>query len=426
MKKLLALMAFCGLTVAADAQKYVGGDISLLPSYEAAGAQYYDQSGNPIDSSLDFFAQEGMNAMRVRLFVNPDNAPEEAKGQGVRQDIDYILPLAKAIKAKGMRLLLDFHYSDTWADPSSQWTPAAWQGLDDDALADSVAGYTRRILQRLADEGASPDFIQPGNEISYGLLWGSKADGYGKACYPDAARSNWQRFATLLSKAIGACRATCPEAKIVLHTERVSLTQQADNANYAALSKFVDYMAEFGIDYDIIGLSYYPYFHGALTELEGAIARLETACPDKDLMLVETGYPYAWAVPGTTYDATTAYPYTAEGQRQFAEDLVAMLNGHNRVKGLFWWWMEANEYGIDWTSAVTGSWYNAPLFDNRDGRATPALGCLRRFVEGQTGVSSVPVSELQPSAPVFSIDGKRLACPPAHGIWLTQGQKKAR
>ena len=316
-KRIFLLALLLGATVATMAQRYVGGDISLLPSYEAKGAEYYDEAGAPIDDPLAFFVSKGMNAMRLRLFVQPAHASAEDKGQGVCQDLDYIVPLAKRVKQAGLRLLLDFHYSDSWADPAKQWTPRAWQGLDDETLADSLAQYTRRVLRRLKAEGATPDLIQPGNEISYGMLWGAESEGYAKACYPDAPKTNWQRFASLLRRATEVCREECPEARIILHTERVSVSQQQDNAHYAALSYFVARAKEYQIDYDILGLSYYPYFHGALSELEGAIRLLETEASDKEIMVVETGYPYAWAVPGTTYDATSTWPYSAEGQRQF-------------------------------------------------------------------------------------------------------------
>lgn len=324
-KRIFLLALLLGATVATMAQRYVGGDISLLSSYEAKGAEYYDEAGVPIDDPLAFFTSKGMNAMRLRLFVQPAHASAEDKGQGVCQDLDYIVPLAKRVKQAGLRLLLDFHYSDSWADPAKQWTPRAWQGLDDETLADSLAQYTRRVLRRLKAEGATPDLIQTGNEISYGMLWGAASEGYAKACYPDAPKANWQRFASLLRRATEVCREECPEARIILHTERVSVSQQQDNAHYAALSYFVARAKEYQIDYDILGLSYYPYFHGALSELEGAIRLLESEASDKEVMVVETGYPYAWAVPGSTYDATSTWPYSAEGQRQFVDDLVTML-----------------------------------------------------------------------------------------------------
>lgn len=108
-KRIFLLALLLGATVATMAQRYVGGDISLLPSYEAKGAEYYDEAGAPIDDPLAFFASKGMNAMRLRLFAQPAHASAEDKGQGVCQDLDYIVPLAKRVKQAGLRLLLDFH-----------------------------------------------------------------------------------------------------------------------------------------------------------------------------------------------------------------------------------------------------------------------------------------------------------------------------
>lgn len=422
-KRIFLLALLLGATVATMAQRYVGGDISLLPSYEAKGAEYYDEAGAPIDDPLAFFASKCMNAMRLRLFVQPAHASAEDRGQGVCQDLDYIVPLAKRVKQAGLRLLLDFHYSDSWADPAKQWTPRAWQGLDDETLADSLAQYTRRVLRRLKAEGATPDLIQPGNEISYGMLWGAASEGYAKACYPDAPKANWQRFASLLRRATEVCREECPEARIILHTERVSVSQQQDNAHYAALSYFVARAKEYQIDYDILGLSYYPYFHGALSELEGAIRLLESEASDKEVMVVETGYPYAWAVPGTTYDATSTWPYSAEGQRQFVDDLVTMLRRHEAVTGLFWWFMEANERGVNSSSSpVTDRWYNAPLFDNRTGRATPALSRMASFLSS----SALDRVAFRPRAvrPVlWSPDGKQVSAKHPRGLVVATGRK---
>lgn len=421
-KRIFLLALLLGATVATMAQRYVGGDISLLPSYEAKGAEYYDEAGAPIDDPLAFFTSKGMNAMRLRLFVQPAHASAEDKGQGVCQDLDYIVPLAKRVKQAGLRLLLDFHYSDSWADPAKQWTPRAWQGLDDETLADSLAQYTRRVLRRLKAEGATPDLIQPGNEISYGMLWGAESEGYAKACYPDAPKANWQRFASLLRRATEVCREECPEARIILHTERVSVSQQQDNAHYAALSYFVARAKEYQIDYDILGLSYYPHFHGALSELEGAIRLLETEASDKEIMVVETGYPYAWAVPGTTYDATSTWPYSAEGQRQFVDDLVTMLRRHEAVTGLFWWFMEANERGVSSSSPVTDRWYNAPLFDNRTGRATPALSRMASFLSS-SALDRVASRPRAARPALWSPDGKQLAGKHPHGLVVATGRK---
>ena len=125
MKKGLLFLA-AWIPLAMSAQKYVGGDISLLPTYEEHGAKYMDKDGKTITDVLAFLKEQGMNAMRVRLFVDPSKAPEEAKGQGVRQDLEYVKKLGKRIKEAGLKFLLDFHYSDTWADPSHQNAPSSW------------------------------------------------------------------------------------------------------------------------------------------------------------------------------------------------------------------------------------------------------------------------------------------------------------
>ncbi len=159
------------MTTMAPAQKYVGGDISMLPKYEQAGVVYKDKNGNTVSDVIAFFKQEGLNAMRVRLFVDPTQDNDKA----VCQDLDYVKTLGKRIKDAGMQLLLDFHYSDTWADPGKQWTPDAWKSLNDADLANKVYEYTKDCLQQMKNAGAEPDMIQTGNEISYGMLWGTEA-----------------------------------------------------------------------------------------------------------------------------------------------------------------------------------------------------------------------------------------------------------
>lgn len=353
--------------------KYVGGDISLLPEYEKAGAIFKDK-GTAV-APLVLFKKAGWNAMRLRLFVNPDQYKGADRDPNACQNLAYILPLAKQIKAAGFKLLLDFHYSDTWADPAKQWTPAAWARLDDSQLAAKLKAYTAEVLTKMKQNGTEPDLIQTGNEISYGMLWGQNA-ATARYCYPSSSQENWNRFTQLLHAATAACREICPNAKIILHTERVSTTQQSDNTNYQALLNFYQQMQLAKVDYDIIGLSYYPYFHGPMDELNAAISRLETSFSGKDIMLVETGYPYKWPVGGSTFDYTAQYPYSLQGQQHFTAALIMMLKTHKRVTGLFWWWPEYNAF-----STQLSGWYNAPLFDSTTGEATPALYELKKFAE---------------------------------------------
>ena len=382
---------------------YVGGDISLLPKYEEAGVVYKDKEGQTVSDVLAFFRQQGQNAMRVRLFVSPDGSDK-----AVCQDLDYVKALGKRIKDAGLKLMLDFHYSDTWADPAKQWTPAAWQDLNNDQLQDKIYEYTKDCLQQMKAAGAEPDFIQTGNEISYGMLWG-KSGTTANRCYTNSSDANWNRFLSLLKKAGQACREECPQARIIIHSERVPKPD--------VLTDFFDRMKAGGIDYDIIGLSYYPAFHGNLSTLETALTALERKQYGKDMMIVETGYSYAWALGGTEYDYTKTYPYSEEGQRQFTADLVAKLKSHPDVKGLFWWWPEDNG-----NKQVTNNWWNAALYDHNSGQPYAAFYELSAFAQGSTAITA-PQAKPQCSQGWYSLQGTPLSGQPSHpGVYIRNGQ----
>lgn len=404
MKQLLTI-ALIGIAMITQAQEplYVGGDISLLPKYEEAGVVYKDKEGQTVSDVLAFFRQQGQNAMRVRLFVSPDGSDK-----AVCQDLDYVKALGKRIKDAGLKLMLDFHYSDTWADPAKQWTPAAWQDLNNDQLQDKIYEYTKDCLQQMKAAGAEPDFIQTGNEISYGMLWG-KSGTTANRCYTNSSDSNWNRFLSLLKKAGQACREECPQARIIIHSERVPKPD--------VLTDFFDRMKAGGIDYDIIGLSYYPAFHGSLSTLETALTALERKQYGKDMMIVETGYSYAWALGGTEYDYTKTYPYSEEGQRQFTADLVAKLKSHPGVKGLFWWWPEDNG-----NKQVTNNWWNAALYDHNSGQPYAAFYELSAFAQGSTAITA-PQAKPQCSQGWYSLQGTPLSGQPSHpGVYIRNGQ----
>ena len=417
MKKALTLLLLTMTLTTMAGDKYVGGDISLLPSYIDHGALYYDISGNAIDNPLTYFGEQGMNAMRVRLFVNPANASSSDKDEGVVQDLAYVKRLGKMIKDAGMALMLDFHYSDTWADPSKQWTPAAWANMSDDELYTQIYTYTKEVLQEMKAAGATPDFIQTGNEISYGMMWGKKSDSASalKKCYTNN-ESNWPRFTTLLKNAIAACREECPAARVIIHTERVSQPN--------ILQAFYEKMDRYGVDYDIIGLSYYSYYHGTLNGLDKALQQMESTFPGKTIMIVEAGYYHDWQPSNVSYDLSATYPITGEGQEAFTKDLIKTVNKYASVKGLFWWWMEANEYGLNWdTQRVTRGWYNAGLFDNQTGRAEPALYVLRDFLITES-IEKPPVATPHTNGQFFTIDGRQVD-KPTKGIYIHRGKKVA-
>ena len=371
MRKAAILLVALATTIAVGADKhFVGGDISLLLTYEENGANYMDKDGKKITNLLAFLKEQGLNTMRVRLFVDPSKATAKEKGQGVRQDLEYVKKLGKKIKDAGLSFMLDFHYSDTWADPGQQTLPQEFMLVNTPAY-EYIYTYTKESLEALVAVGATPDFIQTGNEISFGMLWdGCKVSANSAwTAYKD---DNWDTFATALKNAGRACREVCPEAKIIIHTEQCANNPTLDVA-------FFNRIKANEVDYDIIGTSYYPYYKGPISNLDKGLTQLENNFPDKQIMIVETGCSYHYTVGDKDKQY---YPLTYEGQRQYTADLITMLNKHQHVNGLFWWFLEANEYGLDWnTKRVTDNWYDASLFDNETGRALPALYELKVFLE---------------------------------------------
>lgn len=349
-------------------ERLVGGDISMITKYEQNGAIYKDRNGNTISNILPYFGEQGWNAMRVRLFVNPENASSSDKEEGVIQDLPYVKALGKRIKDAGYALVLDLHYSDSWADPGKQTVPAAWSGTSVDDLQDSVYNYTKRVMQEMIAAGARPDFIQLGNEITGGMLWPT-GQVYPTGGAPDGG--SWENFAAYQHSASTAVRETSPETKIILHVEMHNINQPGG---------FFGNCESYGVDYDVMGLSYYSAYHGTFANLNAALNKMEAAS-SKPIMIMECGYGYAWALPGTNYDLTATYPYSNEGQKNFTVAMIAALKQHSRVKGLFWWWPEANEFNIPWSNHVTGSWWNGSLFNNNNGIAQDALYEMKQFIE---------------------------------------------
>lgn len=236
------------------------------------------------------------------------------------------------------------------------------------------------------------------------MLWGPAGTSAPlKTLYGSDA--NWDRLGRMLTNAIRACREVCPEAKIVIHTERIAQPDVARN--------FYEQMKRMNIDYDIIGLSYYPYFHGGLDKLTESLDMLGANFAGKDIMIVETGYPYKWAVPGSNFDHTSVWPYSDAGQDFFARQLVETLERYDYVNGLFWWWMEYNAYGTD----LTG-WYNAPLFDSTTGRACQALTTICSYARGGDALTPVLTHNRSNNA-WFDLGGRPMTDRPAKpGVYV--------
>jgi len=413
MKRLLLTIAFgtvaCLNALTTKAQEfYVGGDISLLQRYDDYSVAYYDENGARIDDVLKYMKSDavGWNAQRVRLFVNPTPSLDN-NDPAICQDLDYVIRLGQRIKAEGFAFMLDFHYSDSWADPSKQWTPVAWQGMSDAELQTKIYVYTKACLQALVDAGASPDFIQTGNEISYGMLWGAKGTSDNR-CYT-SSDNHWGRFVGLLQQAGKACREVCPQAKIVIHTERAGKPQASVDI-YKRLA---------AVDYDIIGLSYYPFWHNGLSTLSATLKKLETNFPDKQVQIVETAYYYQWQ-PNVDYDFSYIWPVSPAGQVDFTKALIAELKQHDNVNGLYWWFPEENGNGPG--NVILSGWVNRGLWDDNTHRALPALYELKAFVDRPgTGIRRPRVDDDQRW---YNLQGMCLdARPQRHGLYICGGRK---
>ena len=361
------IAAIIATTVSGQTKRYLGGDVSLLPSYEAQKTVYKDFDGHQV-RLLTFLKQQGWNMIRVRLFVDPQNAPEAHKGEGVCQDLSYVIGLCRQIKKAGMQVMLDFHYSDTWADPSKQFTPKRWEQCDAQALADSVYAYTRHSLLAMKKAGIVPKMIQVGNEITNGMLWPIGQ------LHPDddshtTMAERWDTMCHLLKAGSKACREVCPKAQIIIHTEKAG--------DWDVTREYYTQLRRHGVDYDIIGLSYYPKWHKSIPNLGQTLDRLAWLFPEKPVMIVETAAYYShendpWAKPDAYAEF---YPISNEGQARFTRELVTELNSHHNVIGLFWWFPEENAYG----NHVTKDWLNRGLFDNNSGEALPALKEFNKY-----------------------------------------------
>lgn len=409
-------------SIYAQIQKNLGADLSLLMKYEEYNTPYYTTSGGRISDVLVYLRDNvQMNSVRVRLFVNPTNE----KKDGTFQDLEYVTKFGKRIKEAGMQFLLDIQYSDSWTDPSNQSVPSSWykgtlsqSNPTNESLVDSMYSYTKRVLEHLDANGAKPDYVQIGNEISYGMLWRTNSD----RCLSNSSASVWKRLTNLLSSACKAVREVNPEAKIILHIER---SGDKDSA-----VKFYNTMKANGVDYDIIGLSYYPFWHKGIQNLFKTLSALETSFADKEIQIVETAYYYSsFPTNDSSFENTTStWPATSAGQKQFVEDLIKMLNEHTNVTGLYYWCAEENGNGgqkWDANKIVISSWINRGLWDNSTHKALPALFSLKQF-NGDNVVGINPVTNSKINTSVYSLQGVKLNGLSRKGIYIVNGKKYVR
>ena len=272
-QRIVLLLLFISSTTIALAQKKnklafaKGADVSWLPQMEATGYRFYDTDGKEKDC-LQLLKERGMNTIRLRVFVNPSQ--DKASGHCSKEET--VAMALRAQKAK-MRIMIDFHYSDTWADPAKQAKPAAWANLSFDALQNKVYEHTFNVLTALKKAGVTPEWVQVGNEIPGGMLW------------PDGSTNNWVQLAQLLNKGYEATKAVNAKIKVIVHVD--------EGNNNEKFRWFFDKATEHQVKYDVIGLSYYPFW--IKKDYSETIADLQKNLNDmasryqKEVMVVEVG-----------------------------------------------------------------------------------------------------------------------------------------
>jgi len=324
------------------AQSYaIGADVSFLAKCEQDGL-VFKEAGQPRDV-LEILREHQYNWVRLRVFHDPS-----ASSDKLPNDLDYTLALAKRAKALGFHVLLDLHYSDTWADPGHQPTPAAWAKLKHRQLVQQVHDYTRDVIAAFARAGVMPEMVQVGNEVTQGMLW---PDGK----LPD----NWENFADLLRAGISgveAGRGSQPKPRIMIHIER--------SGDYDAAAWFFDNLISHHVAFDVMGLSYYPFWHGNLFTFRNNLhdLALRYRLP---IVVVETAYNW---IPGSLDGKKSDFPESPEGQKAFLSAVNAAVHAipDGLGQGLFWW-----------EPAAEGSLRARGFFD-ADGNALPVISAFDR------------------------------------------------
>lgn len=334
-----------------------GAGISFVLAEERMGTAY---SRNGKTAAMEqILADSGANYVRMRLWVDPPRG---------YSDLATDLELARRAKKAGLKIFLDLHYSDTWADSKHQTPPAAWQSFDLPTLIRTVRDYTRNAIAEFARQGTPVDMVQIGNEVTNGMLWPAGQ------VYRESGE-DWVSFVALLNAGIqGAREATSPgqHMSVVIHYDRGG---DNDGAQY-----FFGHILAAGVDsFDAIGLSYYPFWHGPLSALQANLDDLATRYK-KDVIVAETAYP--WTLQGgdpelgfgdpSELPEAELFPPTIAGQEQYFRALRRVLQQvpGDRGVGLFVFgpgWLRTG-----WKPGAWNPWANLTMFD-RAGRVLPAL-----------------------------------------------------
>ena len=373
--------------------RYVKGmDLSTLLELERLGAKYYD--GGEERDILDIMKDYDVDTIRLRIWNDPWGKDHESYGAG-ENDVPTTLEIAKRVSEKGLGVLMNFHYSDFWADPGKQIKPKAWEGMTVEELTQAVYDFTFDTMELFKKEGVNITMVQVGNELSNGLLWPEgKID-------VDAGVGEYDNIAAFVSAGIRAVRKSNPDIPVMLH-----LDNGGNNELYRRW--FDNYLAR-GEDFDLIGLSYYPFWHGTMDQLINNMNDMAERY-HKDLIIAEVSMGYTmedykayeklsdserkgYATKPSLVEKIE-FPMTKEGQADFMRTLLARLEtvAEHRARGFFWWepaWIPVP--GSGWATPASleymhdpgpcgNEWANQALFDY-DGNVLPTLEVIRDYKE---------------------------------------------
>jgi arabinogalactan endo-1,4-beta-galactosidase len=294
---------------------HFGADLSFMKQAEDSGVKFREDG--KVKPGMQIFADHGYNWIRLRLMHTPS---AWTGGGHLPNDLGYTIAMAQQAKKYGLKFLLDYHYSDTWADPGKQHIPAAWAGKSQDGLVKAVYDYTLETMRAFADAGVYPDMVQVGNEITPGFLW------------PNGKISeNPQGFIALLRAGVnGVLASVGPESKpprIMIHIDK--------GGDKAATKAFFDRVIAAGIPFDVIGQSYYPWWHGTLMDLRENLNFMALEY-DRDIIVVEIAYNME---PREYVNKPAPYPESPEGQVEFVNAVheAVMATPNHRGIGVYWW-----------------------------------------------------------------------------------------
>lgn len=373
-----------------------GADVSIMPELERNGTKFYD---NGIEQDgLTILKNHGVNWIRVRIWNNPYVVGPEGVGGG-NTDEAKAIEMAKRAKALGMKVLVDFHYSDFWVDPGQQKKPDAWKNDSGDKLVDDVYAYTAKVMQNFNAQGVTPDMVQVGNELNNGMLWP-------EAQLTEDNPNGYKFLAKLLNAGLQAVHDNDKDNKVktMIHLAGVDVNLYHTFFDNLIVKNKVN-------DFDIIGMSFYPFWHGTMDDLKNTMNDV-SAKYNKDVIAVETAFGYTLEDAdfeknnfGTNEEKVGGYKATVQGQATGLRDVMATVASvnDNRGLGIFYWapdWVINEKVG--WKSNGGGNgWDNLTLFDTK-GNALESMDTFNlvsdpnnQYIEPQvTTINTVDVKDV--------------------------------